>query len=279
MYDLVLITTFQNFDHIGQLSASLERNKNVKIFCILINQTIDKHCNNCQNVAQLFSEKTSLSHARNIGLQYLEEKNMDYQHIMFPDDDAFFDENFFENYKNVVEINKNYLINVLSPDRKEWVYGLKKIQNSMVKKSNFDAAISINMLVSRNVMRKVGFFDEHLGVGTENFAGEDTDFFLKIYEQGNCFETATSLTVIHPSHKDKIKTFTVKKLKNEAKKYSKGLIFVLKKHKISTFYVCFKAFAGFLYHLLKFNFKTSLSYFYLFIFRVKYAVISSSCCR
>jgi hypothetical protein len=279
MYDLVLITTFQNFDNIGQLLASLEWNKNVKIFCILVNQSLNNYDYDGCNAVQLFSEKTSLSHARNIGLQYLEEKNTDYQHIMFPDDDAFFDKSFFENYKNTAQINKNYLINVMSLNRKEWMYGLKKIKNSVVKKSNFDAAISFNMLISRATMNKVGVFDEYLGLGTENFAGEDTDFFLQIYEQNDYFETATALTIIHPSNKDKIKNFTVKTLKNKAKKYSKGLIFVLKKHEISTFYVCFKAFAGLFYHLLQLNFKTSLMYFYFFIFRVRYAATSLSCCR
>jgi hypothetical protein len=269
MYNLVLITTFQNFDNIGNLLASLKKNQDLNVFCVLVNQT-DEEIKDIKYIKQLFSEKTSLSHARNIGLQYLKDNNIEYQHIMFPDDDAFFDEYFFENYKNIVQANKNYLINVMSLDMNEWVYGLKKIKNSTVKKSNFDAAISFNMLIAKRTIDKAGFFDEYLGLGTENFAGEDTDFFLRIYEQNDCFEMAKSLTIIHPSNKDKINTSTVKSLKDKAKKYSKGLIFVLKKHKISTFYVCFKAFLGFFYHLLTFNFKTSLSYFNSFVYRVVY---------
>ncbi len=57
--------------------------------------------------------------------------------------------------------------------------------------------IGCNMAMRREVLDRVGFFDENLGAGTACPAGEDTDFFYRAYLAGIALEMVPDMIVEH----------------------------------------------------------------------------------
>lgn len=69
--------------------------------------------------------------------------------------------------------------------------------NSIVRASIGDCGFGCNMVMSRSVQERVGFFDVNLGAGTKIGAGEDTDYFMRAYLARVAIESVTDLVVLH----------------------------------------------------------------------------------
>ncbi len=59
------------------------------------------------------------------------------------------------------------------------------------------ALIGCNMAMRRDVLERIGFFDEKLGAGTACHAGEDTDYFYRAYLAGIALEMVPDMLVAH----------------------------------------------------------------------------------
>jgi hypothetical protein len=273
--DLIFITTFSNRKVANSLIESLSFcNKKVRLLVILVSQNGERiefsDTDYTKFIQITIDTRVSLSNARNIAIRYLLENGIEANHYMFPDDDSLYDESFFLNYFNNIELNHCYLIDVYCTGTKE-LYKFNKGKNGqIVRSTDYEMVMSVNMVVDNNTFKFVGFFDEALGVGAKYGSGEDIDYFFRCIKICNSFLYNKVLNNFHPKALDKFRYMNFIDLKFRYFNYGKGMIFVFYKHDL--FYDALKctirALGGSLVCLFKFDFRMSFIYFLTFFSRI-----------
>lgn len=172
--------------------------------------------------------KKGLSLARNIGLKYISGEI-----VGFPDDDCQYKDEtleevnkFFYEYNTVEAVTGTIIRNINQKKGNEIVF--------VDKYSIWKRGISYTMFFRKNVIDKIGKFDEVLGVGsgTPFGSGEETDYMLRIIERKIPFCNTNKILVYHPDEKWDSDT-----IHEKVYSYAKGRIYVLKKHKYSPLYI------------------------------------------
>ena len=272
-YDLVMIVTCIDSKYIMHMINSVLINNNiVSTLIIFINQSDLVYnlggSNSKTIIKELKSNKISLSKARNIGINYLIINQLKFSHTMFPDDDSTFSESFFSNFKPQKE--RNYLIDVYG-EGTERLFKKNRYHNGKVLgRYNYDAAMSVNMIINHKTFSLVGFFDERLGVGAKYGAGEDADYYIRACNVNlTGFIYNKHLFNFHPSSPNKFSKMKLSRVVDVYIKYGQGGIFTLCKHKMykAALKSCFWAIGGAAMSLIKFNFKLFLAYIMAFFAR------------
>lgn len=274
-YDLICVTTFVNLISIDNLLKSIILyNKNVDICVVIVaqnNNNIDSSSfTNCLVNVKVINVKSiiSLSKARNIALNYILENGIKFSYLMFPDDDSSFDSVFFNHFNN--KVNGNTIVDVYC-ENDSLLYKSNNYKcGVMLSKNNFDAVMSVNLVVDYQTVITVGLFDERMGVGTAYGSGEDIDYFIRcctVSKRGFYYEK--QLWNYHPKAEDKYKDMSLTLLLKRYKNYGCGMIFLFSKHSMYLHSVkcVFAALAGSLYSFITFNFKLSVARFYAFFVR------------
>lgn len=274
-YNIIFISTFIDRKNINNLIGTVtDNNQTLSILFIIVNQTkselilplsafIDFH--------QINVERLSLSKARNIGINYLTKNNIQFEHIMFPDDDTTFSDVFFDRYKDYISSDENYLIDVYCFGSSNLFKPLKYPEGEFLNRYNFEAAMSVNMIINYNTFIQVGIFDERLGVGAKYGAGEDADYFIRATDSTvHGFIFTKVLFNFHPSSSNKFSKMKLQRIINKYTNYGNGAIFMLCKHKmyLEAFKICFRAIGGALVAFYKLNFNLFLAYFIAFFSRL-----------
>lgn len=272
MYNLVFIVTYQNDYNIYSLLDSLKQNCHIKLLVILVNQTDFQtriNSDSYTDFVQIETSKLQLSVARNFAINHLLEKNINFNHIMFIDDDSSFNKLFFENYLSSVNINYNYIIDV-------FCLGTNKlyIKNSFLNKEevilkDFRNVFSVNMIISKECFDNLKYFDPNLGVGTKYGSGEDLDYFIRAKNLDFYFQYNKDLYNFHPTANEKYENISLECLIKRFIKYGDGVIYVLCKHGLYfyAFLTCIRGLLGAVLFFFKFKIKLSISYFISFISR------------
>ena len=214
------------------------------------------------------ARRLSLSYARNIALRYICENDIMFNYIMFPDDDSSFDSAFFENYGKFV--NGNTVIDVYCKNEKILFKPNNYDGGMLLMKGNYDAAMSVNMIIQRDTVNNVGLFDERMGVGSKYGSCEDSDYFIRCCEYSkHGFLYEKNLWNFHPKADDKYKNMRLSTLMRRYKNYGKGIIFLFDKHNMHVDAVkcVFSALAGSLFSLLRLNFKLAIARIFAFFVR------------
>lgn len=273
-YNIVFISTFIDVNNINNLIDSVSyNNKTLSILFIVINQTkseLIKTSTSLVNFHVINTEHLPLSNARNIGIKYLMEKDIKFEHIMFPDDDTTFSDVFFNRFTDIVKSTDNYLIDVYCYNSTKLYKAINYREGDCLNSHNFEAAMSVNMIINYNTFNLVGLFDQRLGVGAKYGAGEDCDFFIRacnLTKQG--FIYTKILFNFHPSSYNKFSKMKLKQIISKYVNYGNGAIFMLCKHKmyIESVKLCFRSIGGIFFSLLKFNIKCSIGYIVAFFSR------------
>ncbi len=274
IYDLCCITTFTNSDSVYNLLDSLKYNNNqLSIIFIFINQTESDivipnyHIDFCI----IKTSRTSLSKARNNALQYLFKNNILYTHLMFPDDDSSFSPDFFLCYKELIKSNFNYLIDVYCIGSTNIFKPNKYKNHQKLTYINYDAAMSVNMIISQKNIHKTNYFDENLGVGSRFGGGEDVDFFIRVCKDNiSEFEYVKDIYYYHPSPNSTYSNLSFKKILKRFIAYGDGTIYALCKNKmyLPAAYISIRGLGGFFISLITFNLKLSIAYLVSFTTRV-----------
>lgn len=172
------------------------------------------------------NEKCSLSHARNIGLKYVNA-----QYVSFPDDDCWYDS---RTLSNVIYALKKYPdgISILAMNENDIPINSFPKKTAIISKLNRRGALSISIFLK--FFNDISF-DERLGVGSQYRlgAGEETDYLINLIEKKNC--TITYLPNIYIRHPlpPKNNKFDYKKIYE----YARGSGFLLKKHSFPLPYI------------------------------------------
>lgn len=273
VYNLIFISTFINESYIYKLIDSIVSNNNfISLYFVIVNQTASRLKfpeSTVIDFCEINTEKLPLSKARNIGITHLLENNIYFDYIMFPDDDTTFDKDFFNEFNGVVVNNCNYLIDVFGQNTKDLYIENNIVEGQLIKTDKPKAVMSVNMLVNEKSFRKVGLFDEKMGVGAEYGAGEDTDLFLRCVALSGPFIYTKKLWNYHPKFEDKHKALSLKQLMRKYKNYGKGVIYLNVKHKqyLTALELCVSALGGSIAALLKFDVKLFVARLYAFFIR------------
>lgn len=180
------------------------------------------------NIKHIRIDKKGLSLARNIGLNYIKGKI-----VGFPDDDCQYKEDtleevvkFFYENKNIGAVTGKIIRDINEKKGNEVVF--------VNKYSIWKRGISFTMFFRKSVIDEIGEFDEVLGVGsgTPFGSGEETDYMIRIIERKIPFCNTDKILVYHPDEK-----WDSPDIYKKIYSYTKGRIYVLKKHKYSPLYI------------------------------------------
>ena len=265
--DLVMITTCTSDSYITNMLESVTRNNkdiNVEIISVLQNNVksnVESTNNTIIHYIHL-NEVISLSKARNIALKYLFSESLSYNYIMFPDDDSSFDRDFFINFKQ--NIKSCSLIDVYGTGTTTLYKSHNFKDGEILSLKNYKNAMSVNIIIDSDTQKKVGNFDENLGVGNYYGAGEDADYFIRCIKAGATFYYIKNLWNYHPFNNLKQNELPLPLLIKRYKSYGRGAIFMFLKHnmKKEAIYCILQGCGGAISALFRLNFK--LAYARLF---------------
>jgi hypothetical protein len=281
-YDLVIIVTCINQNYIQQMLCSLsENNKELNILVVFINQSGSlinfKTSSDSVTIKELMNERVTSSSARNIGIRYLVNNNTEFDHIMYPDDDSTYPAEFFANYKNLINKNLNYLIDIYCEGTKSLYKGTDFQDGAILYGKDYFAAMSVNMIVSFATFKLVGLLDERLGAGAKYGGGEDIDYFIRCCNLNkNGFIFLKKIYCFHPSPDTRYHDMNLKSLITRFINYGNGTVFTLCKHNLfaSALRTCFRALGGSALSLFNFKFKLSVAYLVSFFSRISFLIRS-----
>lgn len=265
--DLVMITTCTSDSYITTMLESVTRNnKNINVAIISILQNnVRSEVENTDNTVIHFiylNDVISLSKARNIALNYICSKALSYDYIMFPDDDSTFDRDFFINFMN--NIKSCSLIDVYGTGTSTLYKSHNFEDGEILSIKNYKNAMSVNIIIDSDTQKKVGNFDENLGVGNYYGAGEDADYFIRCINAGATFYYIKNLWNYHPFNNLKQNELPLPLLIKRYKSYGRGAIFMFLKHNMKKEAICciLQGCGGAFSALFRLNFK--LAYARLF---------------
>ena len=141
--------------------------------------------------------KPGLSRARNLGLQAITGEV-----VCFPDDDCWYPENLLGRVNQLLTANAGWRgivgdsINQFGKPTLPW----RDREGRLTPSMSWRRAISYAIFVRSEVLRKVGGFDETLGVGSgwPWGSGEDNDLVLRALQTGFYVQYDPSIQVHHP---------------------------------------------------------------------------------
>ncbi|NQV77974.1 MAG: hypothetical protein HQ490_06415 [Lutibacter sp.] len=271
-FDLVFLVTFQNLENIFNLIETTKLNSKLNLLTILINQSgssVSIFNSSCNSFIEIIVEKNSLSFCRNVAVDYLLNNKIEFDHVMFPDDDTTFNITFFDTFKSIVSLNCNYLLDVYIMGTSDLYISNSLTDGYSVTKKQYQIVMSVNMIISKLYFDSVHYFDEKLGVGASFGSAEDLDYFLRTIKISKFFLYSKKLYNFHPSPLHKYSNLNLHSTIKRFKNYGNGVIYALCKHKLykNAMILCFRAIGGVLYSIVRLHFKLALAYFVSFFCR------------
>jgi len=150
-----------------------------------------------QLTAFYYIDKVGLSAARNFAI---EKSNGDY--LIFLDDDAAVSEDFIDALSSEINAyprNNAFCGRLLVPsNRAPFSRLFYNIANKRLRKIDYQYFMGSAHVLSRNVINKVGNYDERFGIGAKYYGSEETDIFFRLKAAGEDVLYLPSLVFYHP---------------------------------------------------------------------------------
>jgi hypothetical protein len=280
-YDIAMITPFINSVYIYEFLKSLKDIKQVTI-CVILIDMLDEpiilredqyvQSSNVKFIHLKIGKRLSSSESRNVGLKYLFSNIEEYSYVMFPDDDTTFNSSFWEGFSTLKEAN--YILNVMNNGTDESYAKYSKVDGALMNKKDIDFVGCVRFLFLKELVNKIGFFDERMGVGAKYGAGEDGDYFLRSLDFTSLYYNE-SLYTFHPAPIDKYSAMSLKDIVKRFSNYGKGVVFLLCKHKMyrQAIGLVIRGLGGVFLSLARLNLRLSFVYFGATLVRLKYLII------
>ena len=200
----LILATLNRSREIKECLISLEEQKFKDFEVIVIDQSEDELT---KMVVSEFSrleikyfkvEFKGLSKARNFGIKYAEG-----EYCCLLDDDAVYSEHYLDEANKIICNHDNAVLSgvILSiEDHKTPFVKYKDVGNG----SNLNISGILNtcpsaaLIFPKEGFDKCGGFDERLGVGNEFASGEETDFLLRLYDEGYQVYFCEKMIAFHP---------------------------------------------------------------------------------
>jgi len=185
-------------------------------------------------ILHLRSER-GLSRARNVGLKYISGDI-----VAFPDDDCWYPPDllervahFFQEHPDIDVFTSRSVDENGEPSNGRW-------DSSAGLTNRFNLwrrAISFSIFLKKEVVERVGDFDESLGLGARTpwGAAEETDYLLRALEKGFQLYYYHKLFIYHPRS---FRSYGPELLRR-GQKYGQGIGRVLRKHKYPLWFVLY----------------------------------------
>ena len=240
-----------------ELSRFIESiNNQIKIDFDIIQLIFIDQGNNLETLAKLNPKielkyikykKCSLSHARNLGLQYVKGT-----FIGFPDDDCWYEPDTLYKVLEILQKNEYQGVSACGTNEQGVFTANFLRKKTALNHFNYYSAISYTMFFK---FKKNICFDENMGVGSPyNLgSGEETDYMLTLMEKYNYNILYNPAIIVHHPI---FEIYNYNILLNKSYSYARGTGYLLRKHKfpISVYVRIFlRPFIGVLVFLLQFN--------------------------
>lgn len=142
-------------------------------------------------------DKIGLSAARNCGIN-----NSKGDFLIFIDDDAAVNQNFINILSEAIMANRNvsaFCGRIIDPIKKV-PFSLLFCNNSTKKLQRLDYQYFMGSahVLSREVIKNIGYYDERFGSGAKYFASEETDMFLRLMTAKEPVMYLPELIFFHP---------------------------------------------------------------------------------
>ena len=227
-FSLVLATLGRTAE-VCEFIDSVTAQKELSIELIIVDQNSDDRLSDIVGsymdriaIQHLRSPVRESSHARNLGIA-----KASGDIVAFPDDDCIYPPGVLQKVARRFQVEPalSLLSGPAIGPNGVWGSGRWTERDGEVKIANvWTCVIEFNLFIRRNILVKVGGFDESLGVGARFGSAEATDLSIRIMRAGGRTYYDTALNVIHPD----------KRLTHEAARrafrYGTGLGRVLRKH-------------------------------------------------
>lgn len=194
-----LIVATLGINNIHPLLDSLEKQTCEKYECIVVDQSEDKVLEDIgskyRNIKYISSLRKGNSYNRNLGIM-----QASLNILAFPDDDCFFSPNVVEKVLDIF-LKKPHIVGV-SGSWRDSITGdvvLSGSRNKYVNSFNvWTSVTNITIFLKSNVVKTIGGYNEAFGLGSKMFeGGEETDFILKVIENGNKILYEPDLVIYH----------------------------------------------------------------------------------
>ncbi len=199
-FDLV-VATVDRADQLGRLFASLDGQTHQRFRVLLVDQNEDDRLDDViRSYGALPIERLrtprGLSRARNAALAHLEAEL-----VAFPDDDCVYAADLLERVSRrfaaepALDGLTGRAIDHVGRSSSSWAAEPARLTRDNL----WNRAISFAVFLRTAVVRKVGEFDEQLGLGsgTPWSSGEETEFLVRAVASGARIEYDPALTVTH----------------------------------------------------------------------------------
>lgn len=178
-----------------------------------------------------------LSRARNVGLQAVEG-----DFVAFADDDCWYGPDLLELVTRFLVEHPAYggiTTGLLDEDGAPATGRWHRSSGTVSRFNVFFRATSCTMFLRREVVEKVGRFDEELGAGarTDFLSGEETDYLIRALADGFALWYEPSLHVYHPARRRRHSRESI----GAGRQLGMGLGRLLRKHGFPWWYVSYQA--------------------------------------
>ena len=219
---------------------------------------------NCLKIIHLRVGKIGLSYAKNQALS-----KINGLFCCYLDDDCWLDKNalkFLFSQLKLINPFEGLLMKAVTPEGKFLVPGKLRDGFILNEKNLLEAfyAPQIAQVYPTIVVKNLQGFNENLGIGTQFGSAEDTDLLVRALKCNIRFKYIEKVIIFHPEFDNRSSAFR--------KRYQYGLGFgaLCRIHNLKTYFFIklLRSMVGFLM-FLPFNWKTSFSYFFTLIGRLK----------
>ena len=222
----LIMGTYGRDDVIRSFLQSLEKQTHRNFELIVVDQNTDDRVERiCDeytdlNITHLRTDKTGLSHARNVGL-----KHVSGDIIAFPDDDCQYPPDLLARVHDFFITNPHYEILTgagVDPQTFERYSWFLSLASDLTETNLLRACTSFTIFIKSkdNLIR----FDEQFGVGASFGCAEEVDYLLRLLRSGRKGHFDPTLEVRHPERTPENMSLAT------LGKYSLGLGAYLKKH-------------------------------------------------
>jgi len=204
-FDLVVATVGRT-DELERLLASLERQSHGRFAVYVVDQNEDDRVRPILashrelDLAHLRAER-GLSRARNAALERLSADL-----VAFPDDDCVYPDNVLGNVaaRFAADASLGGLSGRAADREGHSSPSWKPDAVTLTRDNLWNRAISFGIFLRREVVARVGLFDERLGLGSGEpwSSGEEIDFLIRALDSGARIEYDPALTVEHDVRAD-----------------------------------------------------------------------------